>query len=137
MSDNDKVEGEGFVIKDNRSSQLSEEEAETQDTQDSAKQTGKETSQQPKQPFQIDFSTFIMSLTSSAFYHLGDMADPETGKTETNLPAVNQTIDMLTMLREKTKGNLNEEENKLLEQLIYELQMKYIAKTKNAGSSAK
>ena len=78
-----------------------------------------------------------MSLTSSAFYHLGDIADPETGKMETNLPAVNQTIDMLTMLREKTKGNLNEEENKLLEQLIYELQMKYVAKTKNAGSPGK
>ena len=54
-----------------------------------------------------------MSLTSSAFYHLGDIADPETGKTETNLPAVHQTIDMLTMLREKTQGNLNTEENKL------------------------
>ena len=43
------------------------------------------------------------------------------------------TIDMLTMLREKTQGNLNTEENKLLEQLIYELQMKYVAKTKDGG----
>ena len=137
MSNNDKAEGEGFVIKDSRSSQLSEEEAEIQDVQESTNQPSAETSQQTQQPFQIDFSTFVMSLTSSAFYHLGDMADPETGKTETNLPAVNQTIDMLTMLREKTKGNLNEEENKLLEQLIYELQMKYVAKTKNAGSSPK
>ena len=137
MSDDDKGEGEGFVIKDSRSSQLSEEEAETQDTQENSKQVGAETSQQSQQPFQIDFSTFIMSLTSSAFYHLGDIADPETGKTETNLPAVHQTIDMLTMLREKTKGNLNEEENKLLEQLIYELQMKYVAKTKSAGSPEK
>ena len=134
MSNNDKAEGEGFVIKDSRSSQLSAEEAEIQDTQESSKQPGVETNQQPEQPFKIDFSTFIMSLTSSAFYHLGDMADPETGKTETNLPAVNQTIDMLTMLREKTKNNLNEEENKLLEQLIYELQMTYVAKTKGVGS---
>ena len=137
MNDDDKLEGEGFVIKDSRSSQLSEEEAETQDTQESSKQVGAETDQQSQQPFQIDFSTFIMSLTSSAFYHLGDIADPETGKTETNLPAVHQTIDMLTMLREKTKGNLNEEENKLLEQLIYELQMKYVAKTKSASSPGK
>ena len=134
MSDDDKVEGEEFVIKDSRSSQLSEEEAENQDSKESVNPARTETGQQPQQPFQIDFSTFIMSLTSSAFYHLGDIADPETGKTETNLPAVHQTIDMLTMLREKTKGNLNEEENKLLEQLIYELQMKYVAKTKNAGS---
>ena len=71
-----------------------------------------------------------MSLTSSAFYHLGDIADPETGKTETNLPAVQQTIDMLVMLKEKTQGNLTEEEAKLLEQLVYELQMKFVAKSK-------
>ena len=137
MSDDDKTEGEGFVIKDSRSSQLSQEEAENQDSQESSNPTRTETGQQPQQPFQIDFSTFIMSLTSSAFYNLGDIADPETGKMETNLPAVHQTIDMLTMLREKTKGNLNEEEKKLLEQLIYELQMKYVAKTKSAGSPGK
>ena len=137
MSDDDKVEGEEFVIKDSRSSQLSEEEAENQDSKESVNPARTETGQQPQQPFQIDFSTFIMSLTSSAFYHLGDIADPETGKTETNLPAVHQTIDMLTMLREKTKGNLNEEENKLLEQLIYELQMKYVAKTKSTGAPGK
>lgn len=136
MSDKDKAEGDGFVIKDNRSSQLSEDEAEIQDTQESAAPAGAEAGHQHQQPFQIDFSTFIMSLTSSAFYHLGDIADPETGKTETNLPAVHQTIDMLTMLREKTQGNLNAEENKLLEQLIYELQMKYVAKTKGAGPAA-
>jgi hypothetical protein len=136
MTKEDKAEGDGFVIKDNRSSQLSEDEAETHETQESSAPSEAGADQQNQQPFQIDFSTFIMSLTSSAFYHLGDMADPETGKTETNLPAVHQTIDMLTMLRGKTQGNLNEEENKLLEQLIYELQMKYVAKTKGAGSAA-
>lgn len=136
MGDDDKAEGEGFVIKDNRSSQLSEEEAETHDTQDSTETAETGTDHQHQQPFQLDFSTFIMSLTSSAFYHLGDIADPETGKTETNLPAVHQTIDMLTMLREKTQGNLSTEENKLLEQLIYELQMKYVAKTKDGGASS-
>ena len=135
MSKEDKAEGDGFVIKDNRSSQLSEEEAETHEKHESSAPL--KADQQNQQPFQIDFSTFIMSLTSSAFYHLGDIADPETGKTETNLPAVHQTIDMLTMLRGKTQGNLNEEENKLLEQLIYELQMKYVAKTKGAGPAVK
>ena len=134
MSDDNKAEDDKFVIKDNRSSQLSKEEAETHDTQESSAPGEAVVDQQ--QPFQIDFSTFIMSLTSSAFYHLGDIADPETGKTETNLPAVHQTIDMLTMLREKTQGNLNTEENKLLEQLVYELQMKYVAKSKGAGPAA-
>ena len=136
MSDTNKAEGDEFVIKDNRSSQLSEEEAETHDTQKSFAPDGEGADHQHQQPFQIDFSTFIMSLTSSAFYHLGDIADPETGKTETNLPAVHQTIDMLTMLREKTQGNLNEEENKLLERLVYELQMKYVDKSKGAGPAA-
>jgi len=136
MGDDDKAEGEGFVIKDNRSSQLSEEEAESHDTQDSTETAEVGPDHQHQQPFQLDFSTFIMSLTSSAFYHLGDIADPETGKTETNLPAVHQTIDMLTMLKEKTQGNLSAEENKLLEQLIYELQMKYVAKTKDGGADS-
>ena len=125
----EEIEGEGFVFKDSRSSQLSEDEAQDHDTQSEAQQSASPQGQ-AQEPFQIDFSTFIMSLTSSAFYHLGDIADPETGKTETNLPAVQQTIDMLIMLREKTQGNLTEEEAKLLEQLIYELQMKFVAKSK-------
>ena len=100
-----------------------------QETKDQEKQT--DSSKEKKtEPFQVDFSTFIMSLTSSAFYHLGDMPDPSTGKKEVNLPAVQQTIDMLIMLREKTKGNLKEDEKKLLEQLVYELQVKYVAKAK-------
>ena len=138
MSEKENVEGEGFVIKDKRSSQISEDDATVQDeqeTKDQKKQTDsskeKETDKEKEtEPFQVDFSTFIMSLTSSAFYHLGDMPDPSTGKKEVNLPAVQQTIDMLIMLREKTKGNLKEDEKKLLEQLVYELQVKYVAKTK-------
>ena len=132
MSEKENVEGEGFVIKDNRSSQISEDNAaflDDQETKDQEKQTDL-SEKKETEPFQIDFSAFIMSLTSSAFYHLGDMPDPSTGRTETNLPAVQQTIDMIIMLREKTKGNLKEDESKLIEQLIYELQVKYVAKTK-------
>ena len=132
MSKKEPVEGEGFVIKDKRSSQISEDDATFLDDQETKGQEEQTDSSKEKEtePFQIDFSTFIMSLTSSAFYHLGDMPDPSTGKKEVNLPAVQQTIDMLIMLREKTKGNLKEDEKKLLEQLVYELQVKYVAKTK-------
>ena len=132
MSKEENVEGEGFVIKDKRSSQISEDDATFQDEQETKDQEKQTDSSKEKEtePFQVDFSTFIMSLTSSAFYHLGDMPDPSTGKKEVNLPAVQQTIDMLIMLREKTKGNLKEDEKKLLEQLVYELQVKYVAKTK-------
>ena len=132
MSKKEPVEGEGFVIKDKRSSQISEDDAtflDDQETEGQKEQTDP-SKEKETEPFQIDFSTFIMSLTSSAFYHLGDMPDPSTGKKEVNLPAVQQTIDMLIMLREKTKGNLKEDEEKLVEQLIYELQVKYVAKTK-------
>ena len=132
MSKKEPVEGEGFVIKDKRSSQISEDAATFLDDQETKGQEEQTDSSKEKETesFQIDFSTFIMSLTSSAFYHLGDMPDPSTGKKEVNLPAVQQTIDMLFMLREKTKGNLKEDEEKLIEQLIYELQVKYVAKTK-------
>ena len=132
MSKKEPMEGEGFVIKDKRSSQISEDDAtflDDRETKDQEEQTDS-SKEKETEPFQIDFSTFIMSLTSSAFYHLGDMPDPSTGKKEVNLPAVQQTIDMLIMLREKTKGNLKEDEEKLIEQLIYELQVKYVAKTK-------
>ncbi|MFQ5450233.1 MAG: DUF1844 domain-containing protein [Nitrospinaceae bacterium] len=137
-SDNDSdIEGEGFIIRDKRSSQLSEEEAREQkekeqkeDEKSAAKGAAPPKKEEEAGQFQIDFSTFVLSLTSSAFYHLGDMPDPTTGKTETNLPAVQQTIDMLLMLREKTQGNLSEDESKLMEQLIYELQMKFIEKNK-------
>ena len=132
MSEKENVKGEGFVIKDKRSSQISEDDAtflDEQETKDQEKQTDS-SKEKETEPFQVDFSTFVMSLTSSAFYHLGDMPDPSTGKKEVNLPAVQQTIDMLIMLREKTKGNLKEDEKKLLEQLVYELQVKYVAKTK-------
>lgn len=124
----EELEGEGFVIKDKRSSQLSEEDAAATDEQTDA--APEAPPQQEKTPFQIDFATFVMSLSQSAFYQLGEVPDPLTGKSELNLPAVHQTIDMLMMLKEKTTGNLTPEESKLMEQMIYELQMKYVAKSK-------
>ena len=127
MTEKESLEGEGFIIKDKRSSQISEDDATNIDTIEDQKNSSDE---KEAESSQVDFPTFIMSLSSSAFYHLGDMPDPTTGKKELNLPAVQQTIDMLNMLKEKTKGNLKEDESKLLEQLIYELQVKYVAKSK-------
>lgn len=138
MSEKDQdqeTEGEGFVIKDKRSAYLSDEESQDQEKEvekeakkDQERQASAE--QQAEQPFEINFSTFVLSLTSSAFYYLGDMPDPTTGQVMENLPAVKQTIDILIMLKEKTQNNLDAEESKLIEQLIYELQMKYVAKQK-------
>ena len=135
MSEEENEES-GFVIKDKRSAYQSDDEIQEGDTEqekETAKQQQQEThaaEHQEGQPPGIDFSTFVMSLASSAFYHLGDMPDPTTGQVEQNLPAVQQTIEILIMLHEKSKGNLTAEEDKLLGQLIYELQMKFVAKNK-------
>ena len=79
---------------------------------------------------EIDFGTFVMSLATSVLVHLGEVAHPESQASEANLPLAKQTIDILGMLREKTRGNLTHEEAQLLEQLLYDLRMKYVARNK-------
>ncbi len=76
----------------------------------------------------IDFYTFCLSLGSSAFVHLGDVPDPETGQPVTNLVMARQSIEILSMLREKTKGNLLEHEEKLLDQLLVDLKLRFVAR---------
>ncbi len=83
---------------------------------------------------EINFSTFIMSLNSSALVHLGLENDPSTGAKEANLPLAKQTIDILGMLAEKTSGNLTEDEDRLLKNIVYELRLMYV-KQKNESSS--
>ena len=80
----------------------------------------------PGDALKVDFSTFVFSLFSSALIQLGDMADPISGAMDTNLTAAKQTIDIIDILREKTEGNLSEEENKLLENVSAELKWKYL-----------
>jgi hypothetical protein len=75
---------------------------------------------------EIDFATFIISLATSAFYHLGQMPHPETQQPEVNLPLAKQTIDILGVLQGKTRGNLSRDEEKLLENLLYDLRLKYV-----------
>lgn len=82
---------------------------------------------------QVDFSTFVFSLFSSALIQLGDMADPITGQMEQNLQAAKQTIDILDILVRKTEGNLDEEEEKLLKNASAELKWKYLDTVKEKG----
>ena len=72
----------------------------------------------------IDFSTFVLSLGTSAIYHLGQIQSGEEPN-EPNLPAARQTIDTLEMLQEKTRGNLDPDEVKLLESILYELHIRF------------
>jgi hypothetical protein len=78
----------------------------------------------------IDFYTFVLSLGSSAFVHLGDAPHPETGKpVEPDLLVAKQTIDILAMLGDKTKGNLTSEEEKFLETLLTDLRIRFVQKS--------
>jgi hypothetical protein len=74
---------------------------------------------------EIDFATFVLSLGSNALVNLGEMPDGD-GRTDRNLPLARQTIDILAMLQEKTRGNLTEAEAKLVESLLYDLRVKYV-----------
>ena len=76
----------------------------------------------------IDFSTFVLSLGTSALFHMGLVSDPSSRekKDEPNLPLASQTIDTLVMLEEKTRGNLSDEEAKLIDSLLFEIRMQYV-----------
>lgn len=78
----------------------------------------------------VTFSTFILSLSSSALVQLGEVPEPETGQIMKNLPMAKHTIDILVMLQEKTTKCLNEEERTLLDGVLYELRMKYVVNSK-------
>ena len=76
--------------------------------------------------FKLDFSGFVLSLNTSALIHLGEIPDPESKQRMLNLPAAKHTIDILEIICDKTKGNLTDEEQKLIEDVVYELRMKYL-----------
>ena len=76
---------------------------------------------------EITFVGFVLSLAHTAAVHMGDVPDPVSGKTgEAHLPAAQQMIDILALLEEKTRGNLSAEERQLLEQILYELRMRFM-----------
>src|ERR1700745_2719053 len=75
----------------------------------------------------IDFAGFILSLATTAAVHFGDIPDPATGEPmEPNVPAAAQMIEIIAMLQEKTAGNLSEPEAKLVDDLLYELRMRFV-----------
>ena len=75
----------------------------------------------------VSFAHFILSLGTTAAVHFGDLPDPSTGEVgETNLQAAAQMIELIAMLQEKTRGNLEPAESKLLEDLLYDLRMRFV-----------
>ena len=76
---------------------------------------------------EISFNALVLSLATSAAVHFGDVADPASGQKGTfNLEAAGHMIEMLALLEEKTHGNLTDEEQRFLAQVLYELRMRYI-----------
>lgn len=75
----------------------------------------------------VTFVGFILSLATTAAVHFGDIADPSTGQpSEPNLQAASQMIELIALMQEKTKGNLTDDEARLLEELLYELRMRFV-----------
>jgi uncharacterized protein DUF1844 len=79
---------------------------------------------------EIDFSTFVISLSTQALMHLGEIANPVSGKIEADISVAKQMIDILGMLKEKTRGNLNSHEDRLMEGILFDLRMKYVEAVK-------
>ena len=93
-----------------------------------------EQAQEQEPTSEVTFLGFVLSLAHTAAYHFGDVADPMSGQTgDVNLQAANQIIEILALLEEKTRGNLSAEERGVLEQLVYELRMRYVEAAKSAA----
>jgi len=148
MSENN--EEKGFSVKDKRifsedgdvrpESLQEDEKQEPEEKVVEAKEEAKEEEKREEKPGgrvreetaplpEIDFPNFVLSLYTSALFHFGDLHDPASGERVKNLPMAKQTIDILGMLKEKTSGNLDNDEQNLLDGALYELRMKYIKET--------
>ena len=78
-------------------------------------------------PESLSFSGFVLSLASTAAIHFGDLPDPISGQSaEPNLDGAAQMIEILSLLDQKTRGNLTAEERQMLEQVLYELRLRFV-----------
>jgi DNA replication initiation complex subunit (GINS family) len=130
------IQGEGFTVKDKRTfdreGKVREEPKEPEDAKETAKAERKQegarkAEEQGSPPLpEVNFSSFILSLSSSALLHLGEISDPQSGEKRKDLTMAKQSIDIIRILKDKTVGNLTEEEQKLLDHLLYDLRMRFV-----------
>ncbi len=122
------AEEQGFVIRDRRASGS----AETTSATDSAAQASRPTGASPIEPSQsappppVTFSSFVISLGSSSLMLMGEQLDPQQAPMPVNLPQAKEIIDLLSVLEDKTKGNLTSDEQTVLRDMLYALRMKYV-----------
>ena len=111
--------------KEEKDAPAAEEKKETEAREENDK-TDADAQEPPPQFPEINFATFIASLNASALLQLGAIEDPTTGTKNKNLPMAKQTIDILSMMQEKTAGNLSQEEENLLKNILYDLRLMYV-----------
>lgn len=131
-----KGEGKGFRVQDRRRfSPETGEPREGTEKGDSSETPGEKTPQEgvagersaaEENLKEINFSTFVFSLSTQALMHLGEIPNPLTGKVESDIPVAKQMIDIIGVLREKTRGNLDEGEEKLMDDVLFNLRMRYV-----------
>ena len=79
---------------------------------------------------EVTFPAFIMSLNTSALYHLGEISDPATGKRIVDLDLAKHAIDTLALIQNKTKGNLEKDEDELLKNILYDIKIRFVKAVK-------
>jgi hypothetical protein len=142
----EKREGKGFTVQDRRrfspdTGEARDNVAERPESVESATSpTAGRTESRTASPEEtalpeINFSTFIISLSTQALMHLGEIPNPLSGKEERDVPVAKQMIDILGMLNDKTRGNLDNSEAKLMEEILFDLRMKYVEAVKRNRSS--
>jgi hypothetical protein len=125
-------EHKGFKVQDKRrfSPDTGEPREAEKPSEEGAAAIRKESSklaEEPQIPLpEINFSTLVISLSTQALMHLGEIPNPLDGTTEKDTAGAKQTIDIISILRDKTRGNLDEGEEKLLEDVLYDLRMRYV-----------
>jgi len=126
----DKEERRGFQVKDRRRfSETGEARSEASEEPAPASPAASEPSppphpSAPEEP--VTFSTFVLGLSTQALLHLGEIADPVSGAVERDLGAAKHVIDILAILGEKTRNNLEPDEQALLDSMLYDLRMRYV-----------
>jgi hypothetical protein len=124
-----KEEDKGFVVRDRRFSAEKEGEKESTIKNEEGKKEElhrqDSTGQEAPLP-EINFTDFLLSISTSTLIQLGEIPDPVTKQPVKQLPLAKQTIDLIGVLKEKTKGNLTPEEEKLIDYLLYDLRMRFI-----------
>ena len=125
----DKDERRGFQVKDRRRFSESGEarvDAPDEPPAPSAPAPERATSAPARDDEPVTFSTFVFGLSTQALLHLGEIPNPVTNATERDVAAAKQVIDILGILREKTRNNLDASEDALLDSMLYDLRMRYV-----------